>query len=409
VINVTGNVYRLANPTLNTPTVNLAARVGDASPSANISVTNSSPDIFTEGLNVMRGATAAGFTSSGSITNLVAQGTSTNAIQVALNTGTAGTFSGTQALNFISTGTGTTGAPDISVGSGGVALNGKVYTPAVAQVANTTVDFGIVHVGDAVGAKALTVTNIAPVTPLNDVLRGSLGPASGPFTTSGNLGAGLGPGASDSTRLTAALNTASAGVFSSSAILSSQSYNADMLDLALTDINILLNAQVNNFADAIFEKVSGIGIFTQVSLNEFSLDFGQLSIGSGLFEAQLGVRNDASAPADTLGGGFDLNAPNFILSGFSAFDGIEAGNLLSGLEVGFNANALGDYNGLILLHPFGYNSSGFNGTLPDIALNLQAEVVSGQPVPEPSTWILLVTGLGTLGWIRRMRKMSRGE
>jgi hypothetical protein len=69
----------------------------------------------------------------------------------------------------------------------------------------------------------------------------------------------------------------------------------------------------------------------------------------------------------------------------------------------------GDYNGLILLHPFGYNSSRFNGTLPDIALNLQAEVVSGQSVPEPSTWILLVIGLGTLGWIRRMRKMSRGE
>jgi hypothetical protein len=70
---------------------------------------------------------------------------------------------------------------------------------------------------------------------------------------------------------------------------------------------------------------------------------------------------------------------------------------------------LGDYNGLILLHPFGYNSSGFNGTLPDIVLDLHAEVVSGQEVPEPSTWILLVTGLGTLGWIRRMRKMSRRE
>jgi hypothetical protein len=80
-----------------------------------------------------------------------------------------------------------------------------------------------------------------------------------------------------------------------------------------------------------------------------------------------------------------------------------------GLNIGFNANALADYSGLITIHPFGYNSSGFNGALPDIVLSLEAEVVSGQAVPEPSTVILLVSGLGAMAGLRRMRKMVRGK
>jgi hypothetical protein len=41
---------------------------------------------------------------------------------------------------------------------------------------------------------------------------------------------------------------------------------------------------------------------------------------------------------------------------------------------------------------------------------LEAEVVSGQqPIPEPSTVILLVSGLGAMAGLRRMRKMLRGK
>src|SRR5262249_28788426 len=105
-VNVNGTVYRTANPLVNTGTVTLAARVGDTNPPAGISITTSPPDAFTEGLNVTRGAPATGFSSSGSISNLAAGATSTSAIQVSLNTGTAGTFTGgTQALSFVSTGT----------------------------------------------------------------------------------------------------------------------------------------------------------------------------------------------------------------------------------------------------------------------------------------------------------------
>ena len=85
-----------------------------------------------------------------------------------------------------------------------------------------------------------------------------------------------------------------------------------------------------------------------------------------------------------------------------------------GLNIEFNANELGDYSGLIRIHPFGYNAGGFNRALPEIFLNLEVEVVSGEPIPEPipepSTVILLsVSGLGAMAGLRRMRKMVRGK
>ena len=70
-----------------------------------------------------------------------------------------------------------------------------------------------------------------------------------------------------------------------------------MADLPLGVMNISLEAQVNNFASALLEKLSGIGTLKQDVNNPYAFlfDFGQLSIGSGLSEAQLGVKNDASA------------------------------------------------------------------------------------------------------------------
>jgi hypothetical protein len=115
-VTVNANVYRLANPTVNTGPIVLAARVGGTASQA-VSITNTSPDAFTEGLNVTRTGTAAGFSSTGSISNLAAQGTSAAAITVGLNTATAGTFGGNLGLGFVSTGAGTTGAADVAAGA----------------------------------------------------------------------------------------------------------------------------------------------------------------------------------------------------------------------------------------------------------------------------------------------------
>ena len=65
-----------------------------------------------------------------------------------------------------------------------------------------------------------------------------------------------------------------------------------MTDLALPGVDITLLAQVNNFADPIFQKSGGSGIFSRNG-SIFTLDFGDLLLGSGEFIAELDVKNDA--------------------------------------------------------------------------------------------------------------------
>jgi len=165
-ITVEATGFRVANPVVNTSAVTLAARVGDASPTQAVSMTNTSPDIFTEGLSVTRGCHLGGFqTSSGNITNLAAGGTSAAAIHVALDTGAAGSFTGTQALNFRLDwrryhrrtrsrrryGVGQSHREGLHAGGG--------------AAETTSVNFGIVHVGDASPTQAVSVTNSAPSLP----------------------------------------------------------------------------------------------------------------------------------------------------------------------------------------------------------------------------------------------------
>jgi hypothetical protein len=405
-VNVSGNVYRLANPTLNTPSVTLAARVGDGSPSATISLSNASPDIYTEGLKASINTVPAGFTNTGgSISNLAAQGTDASILKVGLVTATAGSFTGNAVLSLASTGAGTTGAPDLPLTGQNVALTGKVYTPAVGQVASTTIDFGIVHKGDVVTPKALTVTNAAPSTALNDVLIGSFGSASNPFSASGNLGSGLAAGASNSSGLLAGLNTSSAGVFNGSATVNLISHNSDMADLPLSDTNINLLAQVNNYANPVFDKVSGDGAFSSIA-STFTLDFGTMLQNSGLEQAALRVLNNVGAPADFLDGSFVLPALSaFGLSGFGPFSNIAAGNDFAGLSVVFDTSALGNFTDTITLHPTGHNASGYSGTLSDIQLVLMGDVIpQGTSVPEPSALLLMGAGFLAIGLLRKRFK-----
>ena len=402
-VNVSGAVYRLANPSLAPPSVALAARVGDAAPAAALGVTNVSPDAYTERLNAGFGAVSPGFSGSGSITGLAA-GASSNALGVSLNTAAAGSFGGTAAVNFVSSGAGTTGAADAALPAQSVALTGHVYTPAVAQANTTVVDFGIVHRGDTVTGRAVSVTNAAGGSALNDTLQASLVNAPAGFTTSGSV-TGLGAGATDDSSLRIDLNTATAGIFGGNANVAFTSHDGELADLALGNATVALHGAVNNFAEAALTK-TGAGTLTR-SGNTYTLDFGTLALGAGAQSASLAVLNSAIGPADLLSGTFDLAGvgTGFTLAGFGSFAHLVAGASFGGLAVAFADDAAGTFESTFVLHASGSNASGFEGRLDDTMVVLRGDVAVAA-VPEPGTAALMISGLLVVASVARRRRAA---
>ncbi|MBL8483751.1 MAG: choice-of-anchor D domain-containing protein, partial [Rhodocyclaceae bacterium] len=391
-VNVSGNVYRLANPLLNTTNVALAARVGDAAPQAAISVSNVAPDAFTEGLNASPGAAPAGFSASGSIANLAAGATDNSSLRVALSTATAGQFGGAMSVQLVSTGAGTTGAADLALATGNVNVEGKVYAPALAEVHTAVVDFGIVHRGDIIAPRAVSVSNAAPAAGLNDRLRGAIATGSAGFSAGGTLGDGLAAGANDSGSLQVGLDTSSAGVFTGSANLSFVSHDDDLADLLLDGQQVQLQGQVNNYADPQFQKTGGAGLFGGSGFN-FTLDFGRLLRGSGPVSANLRIINGADGPADLVDGLFDLGNTQFLLSGFDPFFDLGAGDFFDGLLVSFDTTNLGRFDDTILLHASAHNASGYAAAFPDISLRITGFISDANAAPAPQTLLLVALAL----------------
>lgn len=348
-------------------------------------------------MNASFGTVTAGFGSSGSITGLAA-GASSAAMAVSLNTTTAGTFGGQATLNFVSSGSGTTGAPDQALAPQNVTVSGNVYTPAAAKVNTTTVNFGIVHLGDVVASRNVSVTNSAPTSALNDTLQGNLGGAGGAFSASGAI-SGLAAQATDGNGFSVSLKTGQAGIFSGTATASFASHNPEMSDLNLGSTNIELLAQVNNFAELALQKTGGSGVLGKAGAT-YTLDFGTLVQGSAGLDASLAVLNIAVGPADLLSGSFAVGpGSGFVLGGFSPFGNIAAGESHGGLDIGFDSDMIGEFRQTIVISAAGSNASGYFGALGDTTLVLRGSVVA---VPEPQTYALMLGGL--LGvWLMRRR------
>ncbi|MFZ5493268.1 MAG: beta strand repeat-containing protein [Pseudomonadota bacterium] len=411
-VNMSGNVYRLASPVLDTPVVNLAARRGDANPTTGVGVTNASPDVFTEGLKADISTAAAGFSASGAIANLAAGGSDAASLGVALDTSSAGAKSGTATVAFTSTGAGTTGAADVSVGSALVSLVGRVYETAVASVDTALVNFGIVHVGDVVASQAVAVSNIAPSAALNDTLKGSISTAAAGFNASGSF-SGLTAGGSDTTTLLVDLDTSTAGFFSGSAGVAFASSNPDMADLDLGSQSVSLAAQVNNFADANLRKAGGMGILSAVG-DVFTFDFGTLVQGSGVRSATLDVFNDVFGPSDLLDGQFsavDTDDFNFLAGFFDLFVDLGAGQAQGGFGISFDPVTLGLVSDDVTLLSEGHNASGFRGALGPITLRFTANVIAAGggtgTVPAPGTALLFASALLVLATMRRRARSLR--
>ncbi len=419
---VSGNVYRLADPLANTTNVTLAARVGDSTPRAAISVTNVSPDAYTEGLAATLGASPQGWTASGSISNLAAGATDAKSLQVGLSTATAGVFHGNEAVNFTSNGL-IDNAQAQGVGSATVALQGDVYTAAVEHVSTSSVNFGVVHVGQSVAAKTVSVSNTATQSALNDTLTGGLTiqpGSSSAFSASGTLGAGVAAGQTNSSSLQVGLNTDAAGVYSGTAEFTGSSHDSQLTDMQLATLGIGVSGQVNNYANAVFQFVSGSGTLRQTG-SMYTLSLGNLTEGSSV-GALINVLNDVSGPADSYGGtfsygslsGISLSGANWTAdscsqSGYQFCLGAQG--RLAGLGINVDTGTLGAFSDTIALNGMGfYQGASYSPYRQDLTLMVDGNIVSGggSSLPEPGALSLFAAGAALLlGFARRRRIAGR--
>ncbi|NND47745.1 MAG: choice-of-anchor D domain-containing protein [Woeseiaceae bacterium] len=324
-----------------------------------------------------------------------------------MSTAAAGNVSGSVDVNLQSDGSINTDGPTALEGQN-IGVDVNVYTPAIAQVTPTTLDFGIARVNDVIAAQDINVANAASVTLLNDVLRETGRSVSGPFTvaaSAGDIAAG------DSANLATTLDTTTAGIFNGTATLDFASHNDEMADLDLGSQSVSLIGTVNNLAAALFENVGTFGTLSG-SGSAFTLDFGSIAlsdIGATLI-ANLGIRNAASGPADNLDGTFASILPGmFTLSGFNPFSGLAAGDLLSGFDVSIDTFGLGlgTFLGSLQLNPV----SSFIGlddySLASISLDFRLDVVDDVvSVPEPPAYLLLLAGLLVL-YVSNARRRRR--
>ena len=410
-IQATGNVINQASPLINNSTINLGSvRVGATSPTANVSVTNVATVAPQAALNASISGNAP-ITASGGFNLLAPGATNNSALQVGMNTATAGAISGTATVAFVSDASNVGNcAPNcqLTLGSQNVTVTGRVYTAAAAAVSNV-ISFGTVHVGDVIAPRGVTVQNSASATALNDTLFAQIGAATGPFTSnSGSVAGLLAGGAANNSALAVGLDTTNAGVFNGSASIALASQNPDMADLALLSQNVILSGTVNNYANAVFDIASGAGSLTR-SGNQFTLNFGNVLQGAGALSALVDVDNFVSGPADFLNGSLSVLDGNdfgtsLLASNFANIAaGGSSGNLLSFL---FNTSTLGTFDDLINLTWFGTNNSGFVGTNTQYTLRVTGTVFEQNGnVPIPGSLLLIVIGLAGMGF-SRLRKAA---
>jgi len=409
---VTVDVFNLAEAAIAPTTVDLGARrVGDpdglGAAEETVTISNVAPaGAFTEGLDAAVGAAPSGFALSGDTTVTNLDGGASADFTVALDTTTSGAFSGDIDVDFASNGA-NSGLASTALGSETVAVSGKVYQAAEAQLdGGTAIDFGTVRVGDAVADITRTLTNAAAGA-LVDQLTGGFAPGpAAPFSADGGgLGAGLASGAMAD--LAFGLDTSTAGIFGDTASLALASHNDDMADLALAALDFALTGTVNNLAAPEFLFQSGDGALTGGG-TLFTLDFGTiLETSDSLLEANLSLINAATGPADLLDGLFDLGGISiFDLAGFGIIDDLAVGDMISGLMVSFDSSLFGP--GIFMESFFFDPTSVFLG-LADVALDpvefrISARIVAeGVSVPEPASWASFGAGLLLLFGLRRRR------
>jgi autotransporter passenger strand-loop-strand repeat protein len=374
-VTISGAVYALAAPILNTETINLGdARVGGTLGTATVTLsdgTAASP--YQESLIYAASAPVTITNGSGTIAagSTVTIGFSLSTASSIDENGTVGT------IGLTSTGAGTSGLANTSLGADGLTLEGEVFAPAVAALAGTVVNFGIIHVGDTTDAvQSLGVTNDGAGS-LVDLLTAGTATTTGAVSSVSYAGLGTGLAAGSSGSVSIGINTATAGTISGSAVLGFTSHDSALADLGIAGGTVAVTGQINNYAVAEVEQTGGTGTLTG-SGSIYTLNLGSIAQGSGTITADLAVLNAAVGPADLLGGSFTVTGSSaYTNTGLTPFSGLGAGQSEQGQAqaVTLAAATAGVFTETITLTPTDSNAD-FSETLSPETITVTGTVVS---------------------------------
>ena len=371
---VSGTVYAEAAPVLGSTAITLGNVHVGATDSTALSLTNATTNAaYTEGLDASFTGTTGAATDAGSLGLLAAGATDTSSLTVGVSTASAGLISGTATLGLTSDGQGTSGLANTALPTQTVAVSGAVYALATPSLAATSYNAGVVHVGDSV-SQALSLTNTAANPAYTETLDAGITGTTGSVTSTGSVNQ-LAAGATDSSDLVLALNTATSGAVSGSATLGLTSDGQGTSGLgttALASQSVNLAATVDNYAVATVQKVSAAGTLTLTAPNAYTLNLGSVLQGAAASTITLEVLNSATGLADLLGGNFTITHANsaILSAGLTAFSGKGAGAADTTPAFRLATTTAGTFSETISIATTGSNASGYSAALSPITLTV---------------------------------------
>ena len=350
-VNVSGNVYRLAQGSATPTPINFGnVHVGDTASQVLTVQNTAANDGFSEGLNASFGANTGSATNNGgSISVLAAGGSDNSAMSAGLDTSSAGAKSGSVTLNYASDGSGTSGLSAISAGSQSINLSGTVYNLAKS---NVIAPINIVaHVGDGGGSisQALAITNVSQG---NNAFQEGLNSAFGTYTPGGGdtltptfsgVITNLAAGSTDSSSMTATISTATAGLFNGSVVVNQASNGtiSGLADTPLTAQNVGISGSVTG----------GVFTYAQPTINTAQpVNFGNVRVGTAVASQAISISNTAPVASTTelLDGSF-VSAPSGF-TGSGSFSGLAPGAAPNtSIQVGMDTSTAGAKSGNVAI------------------------------------------------------------